>query len=123
MGADLLTLVRLLAANGGTDLRALPLTAALLGSALARAPVSLLERVYTEVKRRKLPPSDPPVFILGHWRSGTTHLFNVMSRDPQFAWVDPIASGMPWDFCCSAGFYGRCSSGPCRKIATSIAFR
>lgn len=98
MGADLLTLVRLLAANGGTDLRALPLTAALLGSALARAPVSLLERVYTEVKRRKLPPSDPPVFILGHWRSGTTHLFNVMSRDPQFAWVDPIASGMPWDF-------------------------
>jgi len=98
MGADLLTLVRLLIANGGTDLRALPLTGALLGSALARAPVSLVERVYTEVKRRNLPPSDPPVFILGHWRSGTTHLFNVMSRDPQFAWVDPIASGMPWDF-------------------------
>ena len=26
----------------------------------------------------------PPVFILGHWRSGTTLLHNLMSLDPQF---------------------------------------
>ena len=26
-----------------------------------------------------------PVFILGHWRSGTTLLHNLMARDPQFA--------------------------------------
>lgn len=28
---------------------------------------------------------DEPVFIIGHWRSGTTHLHNLMSLDPQFA--------------------------------------
>lgn len=28
---------------------------------------------------------DPPVFIIGHWRSGTTHLHNLLSFDPQFA--------------------------------------
>ena len=27
----------------------------------------------------------PPLFILGHWRSGTTHLHNVLALDPQFA--------------------------------------
>jgi hypothetical protein len=27
----------------------------------------------------------PPLFILGHWRSGTTHLHNMLATDPQFA--------------------------------------
>jgi len=26
----------------------------------------------------------PPVFIVGHWRSGTTHLHNLLSCDPRF---------------------------------------
>lgn len=32
----------------------------------------------TEIRR-------PPVFIIGHWRSGTTHLHELMVLDPQFA--------------------------------------
>ncbi|RMH66218.1 MAG: sulfotransferase [Calditrichaeota bacterium] len=27
---------------------------------------------------------NPPVFIIGHWRSGTTFLHNLLSRDPRF---------------------------------------
>lgn len=27
-----------------------------------------------------------PLFILGHWRGGTTLLFNLLALDPQFAW-------------------------------------
>lgn len=27
---------------------------------------------------------DPPIFILGHWRSGTTHLHNLLSLDDRF---------------------------------------
>lgn len=27
----------------------------------------------------------PPIFILGHWRSGTTHLHNLLAQDAQFA--------------------------------------
>ena len=26
----------------------------------------------------------PPLFVLGHWRSGTTHLHNLLACDPQF---------------------------------------
>jgi omega-hydroxy-beta-dihydromenaquinone-9 sulfotransferase len=30
----------------------------------------------------------PPLFILGHWRSGTTHLHNLLAADAQFAFPD-----------------------------------
>jgi hypothetical protein len=28
----------------------------------------------------------PPLFVLGHWRSGTTHLHNLLAQDEQFAY-------------------------------------
>lgn len=31
--------------------------------------------------------TNPPFFILGHWRSGTTHLHYIFARDPQFAYL------------------------------------
>ncbi len=31
--------------------------------------------------------AEPPVFIIGHWRSGTTHMHNLLSQDPQFGCV------------------------------------
>lgn len=30
---------------------------------------------------------DPPVFVIGHWRSGTTHLHYMLSRDKQFGFL------------------------------------
>ena len=41
---------------------------------------------------------EPPVFIIGHWRSGTTHLHNVISQDPRFGRVTLLEAGMPHDF-------------------------
>src|SRR6056297_2024685 len=97
LGADPGTLARLIAANR-VPVSMWPRLMAFFGASLARAPLSLVERVWTAM--RPDPPVDmqAPVFILGHWRSGTTHLFNLMSRDPRFAWPDPIATGLPWDF-------------------------
>jgi len=40
----------------------------------------------------------PPVFILGHWRSGTTHLHNLLSRDPQFAFPNTYQVVNPLTF-------------------------
>lgn len=34
------------------------------------------------------PVRHPPVFILGHWRSGTTHLHNLLALDPRFAFAN-----------------------------------
>ena len=66
------------------------------GSALGRLPFSLAERGYVAAARRGRPLQTPPVFLLGHWRSGTTHLYNVLAKGP-FGFVDPLAAGLPWD--------------------------
>jgi len=97
LGADLATLTRLTATHRVPPSMWLRL-AAFFGSALGRLPLSLAERIHMRLHDDPLEDMPAPVFILGHWRSGTTHLFNLMSRDPRFAWPDPIATGLPWDF-------------------------
>ena len=37
----------------------------------------------------------PPVFILGHWRSGTTHLHNLMTIDRRFAYPNNFDALFP----------------------------
>ncbi len=41
---------------------------------------------------------DKPVFIIGHNRSGTTHLWNLLSQDPQFAYPNVIQAVFPHTF-------------------------
>ena len=57
-----------------------------------------LEKARVARRLAAAPPMPAPVFIVGHWRSGTTHLYNVLSRSPAFGWVPPFAAGLPWDF-------------------------
>lgn len=94
-GADPATILRALRAGGAPDHWGA--VAGVSAMALARAPASALERLL--VAPRLADPADmaPPVFILGHWRSGTTHLYNVMSCDEAWAYVSPAATGLPWD--------------------------
>lgn len=40
----------------------------------------------------------PPIFIIGHWRSGTTHLQQLLSQDPQFGVVTLMEAAHPLDF-------------------------
>ena len=56
-------------------------------------PFALLERLILalpvgrqQVKR--------PLFVLGHWRSGTTYLQNLLSRDKAMGWFEPAAATM-----------------------------
>ena len=32
--------------------------------------------------------NNPPVFVIGHWRSGTTHLHYLLSKDNQFSYLE-----------------------------------
>lgn len=40
----------------------------------------------------------PPIFIIGTWRTGTTHLHNLMSQDGQFGFVSTLQAFCP-DIC------------------------
>ncbi len=35
-----------------------------------------------------------PMYVTGFWRSGTTYLQNLLTRDPQFGWFDPVSTIM-----------------------------
>lgn len=95
-GANLGTLLSAAGGSGPLPARAWGTMAGAIGSALGRAPFSLAERAYAAALRRGRPLPEAPVFLLGHWRSGTTHLYNVLAKGP-FGYVDPIAAGLPWD--------------------------
>ncbi len=43
-----------------------------------------------------------PVFIIGHWRSGTTFLHNLLSQDEQFGYVTTVQSIFPHSFMTNA---------------------
>jgi hypothetical protein len=93
-GADIGTLARVFRDGGGADrkLRA----AGIWASVMARLPFTTLECILMSKRLPELAELPPPVFILGHWRSGTTHLYNVMSQGG-FGYVPPLAVGLPWD--------------------------
>lgn len=61
---------------------------------LILAPFALLEGAVCALPVAKTKIEKDPIFILGHWRSGTTYLHNLLSRDPQFAWASPMNTAM-----------------------------
>ncbi len=52
---------------------------------------ALLEKAIYGKRIKNTGVDKGPVFILGHWRSGTTYLLNVMSRDKQFGYFDAVS--------------------------------
>src|SRR5215510_12141658 len=51
---------------------------------LLLTPFYFLESLYVKIVPH--PPMHPaPVFVIGHWRSGTTYLHYLLSKDKQFA--------------------------------------
>lgn len=61
-------------------------TAVLAGGALG-TPLRWWEQVRHRHAIDRVEIDQPPIFIIGHWRSGTTHLHNLMSQDDRFGCV------------------------------------
>ncbi len=49
----------------------------------------------------------PPLFVLGHWRSGTTHLHNLLAVDERFAYPTFFQVSSPHDFLLMEGARSR----------------
>ena len=63
---------------------------------LATQPFQMLENaLYAKKIKNTSFEEQPPVFILGHWRSGTTHLHYFLTRDPQFGYLTYYQSFFP----------------------------
>jgi omega-hydroxy-beta-dihydromenaquinone-9 sulfotransferase len=93
-GADPVTLAGLVARRGLPSPAGAHAFAIACACALARLPFTVLER---GLERLPAAPMPPPVFIVGHPRSGTTHLHNLMAASGAFATVPPVLAAMPWE--------------------------
>ena len=74
-----------------------------------RAAFLTLKSIFNSIHRRKeirlygeaienVRITEDPIFILGHWRSGTTLLHNLFSLDPQFAYPNNFQVTSPHTF-------------------------
>ncbi len=95
MGARLSVLMKAVSENGWPSNKHLPLFALMMLSAVGRSPIHLLERSKHKRLATKSVPMEAPVFVIGHWRSGTTHLHNLLGKSPAFGHISPLASGLP----------------------------
>ena len=62
---------------------------------LIATPFHLWERIVFSKKVKEFEFKKPPLFILGHWRSGTTLLHNMLTKDPSAAFMTTYQSVFP----------------------------
>jgi hypothetical protein len=75
--------------------RYLPRLLLVLATSLASAPLRLLETLRYGRRITAVRITEPPIFVIGHWRSGTTHLHNLVSRDPALAHLSMYQAMVP----------------------------
>jgi hypothetical protein len=98
-GSSLTNLLRLTAQNRfHISPRYLPryLYAVLLSSVLS--PFRLKEHILESENIQSTDIQDHPIFIIGHWRSGTTYLHNVLSLNPDFGYCTTFHATLPHVF-------------------------
>ncbi len=65
-------------------------------------PIFTPFEIYESLRYRKILNninfSKPPIFIIGHWRTGTTHLQNLLCQDSQFGYIDMLQATFPKSF-------------------------
>jgi hypothetical protein len=67
-------------------------------------PFRIRELLLLKRKLKSTKLHSDPIFIIGHWRSGTTHLHNLLCQDPQFGYVTMLEASFPKCFLTNSFF-------------------
>lgn len=94
VGYSLSVLGRLLIENR-VSWRYLPRLGLTLLINLINLPFRTYERIFINPGMERESLFKAPIFIIGHWRSGTTHLHNLLSQDPRMAYATTYQSVFP----------------------------
>ena len=80
--------LRLIAENGGVDSKYWGKLVKVIAISAMFAPLRVAERlVFSRSRMANVPIENPPLYIQGFARSGTTHLLNLLAQDPSFGVV------------------------------------
>jgi hypothetical protein len=90
--------LRLVRTGGGIDSKRLLRAANVSVLSALCVPLRLAERACFGRRIERTEISEPPVFILGHWRTGTTHLHYMMSHDPNLTYVPTFQTLAPTSY-------------------------
>jgi len=86
--SSFMNLIKLFIVNGGIDREYLPKALSLAMASFLTIPYRVFEQVKFARKLAELQINLPPIFIIGHHRSGTTYFHDLMSRDPNFGYLE-----------------------------------
>ena len=90
--------IKLLESNGGVDKKYLLKGAFITIASISMMPIRYISKLKYESKINNTKIKYPPVFIIGHWRSGTTYLHELLAEDPQFCYVSLWNTLLPDSF-------------------------
>lgn len=76
----------------------LPLSLSITAAAALNSVAHGFEEVFVNRGIDRVAIEHPPVFVLGHWRSGTTLLHELLIRDPQFSYPTTYQCILPSHF-------------------------
>jgi len=101
-GSTFTNLLRLIAQNHfKIGLVGLPRMFYSLLMSLMLSPLNIYERICFDKKIREIDIDKPPIFVIGHWRTGSTYLHNLLSQDKQFGYPTTFQTVAPGLFLCS----------------------
>ena len=87
---------RILRSGNGVDLNKLPLAIIITLGLLLLAPFRLVADFFRRKAIKSAHLLEQPIFIVGHWRSGTTHLHNLMASSGRFGGVYTFDAFFPY---------------------------
>lgn len=87
--------IQLVRDNGGIDLRYFLRSLYVSLVTMVTAPFRAYENARYERTIKDTQIREAPVFILGHWRSGTTYVMRLMAKDPNFTVVTFVHTMIP----------------------------
>ena len=98
IGSMPLTFIKRAYKNKGISITYLPTFIMSLSVSALLSPLYFYEKIKYDNKIKNIEMKEDPIFIIGHWRSGTTNLHNLLCLDESFGYHSTLQALFPLGF-------------------------